>query len=197
MMATGSKKSDRTKKKIADAAIAFMNERDLADVTVLEIADAAGVSRQSFYYHFSGIFDVFIYLVKKEMKFAYPNISGKYFSSPYECVLDYCQALRKYKDLFYKFVYSGYRINLIDDFRTFIHTACQGCACYIMGDGCSEESKMVFARFHAEGYIAIVHEWVESHMEMDIVGRLQALVDGFHLIYSDFVFARADENRIA
>lgn len=195
-MADRPKASDNTRRRIVDSTLAMLQERDLADINVGEIAAVAGVSRQTFYYHFHGIFEVFMSVIEGEMRFTYPRITGRFFSSPYECVLDYCRAVGKHKDIFYKFVFSPYRDNLIEDFRTYLHGVCEGAVRYIMGDGCQDDIVDVFARFHADGYIPIVHEWVESRMEIDLEERMSVLASGFHRLFSSTVFSRASENRI-
>ena len=46
------------KKQIADTLIGLLRRKDLDKITVKELVDACGISRQTFYYHFQDIMDV-------------------------------------------------------------------------------------------------------------------------------------------
>ena len=47
-----------TKKKIADCVRQLMKRKEISKITIGDIMEATGMSRQSFYYHFKDIYDV-------------------------------------------------------------------------------------------------------------------------------------------
>ena len=47
-----------TKKKIADCVRQLMKRKEISKITIGDIMEATGMSRQSFYYHFKDIYAV-------------------------------------------------------------------------------------------------------------------------------------------
>lgn len=47
-----------TKRKIADCVKQLMRKKEIRKITIQDIMDSTGMSRQSFYYHFKDIYDV-------------------------------------------------------------------------------------------------------------------------------------------
>ena len=47
-----------TKKKIADCVRQLMKRKEISKITIGDIMEATGMSRQSFYYHFKDIYDL-------------------------------------------------------------------------------------------------------------------------------------------
>lgn len=52
------REGEATRGRLADALLRLAGERDLARIRVGELAAAAGVNRQTFYYHFADIYDL-------------------------------------------------------------------------------------------------------------------------------------------
>lgn len=52
------REGEATRGRLADALLRLAGEKDFARVRVGEIAEAAGVNRQTFYYHFTDIYDL-------------------------------------------------------------------------------------------------------------------------------------------
>lgn len=57
-----------TKKDILDALLVLLRDRSLEDITVKDITDRCGISRQAFYYHFSDIYAVVDWALKLELQ---------------------------------------------------------------------------------------------------------------------------------
>ena len=55
-----------TKKKIADCVRQLMKRKEISKITIGDIMEATGMSRQSFYYHFKDIPDVVEFILKKK-----------------------------------------------------------------------------------------------------------------------------------
>lgn len=61
------KKSTETKNALADALQSILLENDRGAITVKSVSTRAGVDRQTFYYHFTGMEDLVGYLSKREL----------------------------------------------------------------------------------------------------------------------------------
>lgn len=55
-----------TKRKIADCVKGLAKRKDIRKITIQDIMDATGMSRQSFYYHFKDIYDVLEWIGKND-----------------------------------------------------------------------------------------------------------------------------------
>ena len=60
------KKGDETKNALADALLAILLEGERGAITVKLVSGRAGVDRQTFYYHFSGVEELVGYLSERE-----------------------------------------------------------------------------------------------------------------------------------
>ena len=50
--------SNKTKKLIAETLLSMAQHKNLDKITVTDLVEACGISRQTFYYHFQDILDV-------------------------------------------------------------------------------------------------------------------------------------------
>ena len=57
-----------TKQAIVDTFIKLLNEKPLSKITVTEIIETCGISRNTFYYHFEDIYGLINYLFQKEIE---------------------------------------------------------------------------------------------------------------------------------
>ena len=66
-----------TKKKIADCVRQLMKRKEISKITIGDIMEATGMSRQSFYYHFKDIYDVLEWIGSNDFK---DQLQGQYDS---------------------------------------------------------------------------------------------------------------------
>lgn len=66
-----------TKKKIADCVRQLMKRKEISKITIGDIMEATGMSRQSFYYHFKDIYDVLEWTGCNDFK---DQLQGQYVS---------------------------------------------------------------------------------------------------------------------
>lgn len=91
------KDGKRTRERLADALLDLMADRGLGQVRVQEVAERAGVNRQTFYYHFSDIYALSEYAYDREITrlFGLEDIEATFDKvSPYEHSTRILQALR-------------------------------------------------------------------------------------------------------
>ena len=78
-----------TKDAIAKALTDLLQERPIEKITIKDITDRCGISRQTFYYHFSDIYDLMEWTLDKELRKAL----GTREISPHRwkrCPKDFC-----------------------------------------------------------------------------------------------------------
>ena len=57
-----------TKDAIAKALTDLLQERPIEKITIKDITDCCGINRQTFYYHFSDIYDLMEWTLDKELR---------------------------------------------------------------------------------------------------------------------------------
>ena len=57
-----------TKDAIAKALTDLLQERPIEKITIKDITDRCGINRQTFYYHFSDIYDLMEWTLDKELR---------------------------------------------------------------------------------------------------------------------------------
>ena len=61
-------REERTKRELDNAMRFLLQEKPLEQIHVKELADVCGIRRQSFYYHFSDIFELFTWTIQREKR---------------------------------------------------------------------------------------------------------------------------------
>lgn len=90
-----------TKRKIADCVKRLMRHQDISRITIQDVMDETGMSRQSFYYHFRDIYDVLEWIVQKELK---DPISGTEYESMEDWVCALFRVIDKERSFYEKIV---------------------------------------------------------------------------------------------
>ena len=187
-------KGDDTKNNIFQSLCTLLESRPLKDINIADIAKGADISRQTFYYHFGSILEVFKWAVTSRTRFRNPKDTGRYYASPTEWLYDFCQAVYQVKDLAHALMYGGYAREIEGFFREYMSKACYDSAKYFLFPSLPEDHIRTFARFHAEGYFVIAREWARSGMESDLMAELENLRGGFALMMPPNLGARNREN---
>lgn len=62
-----------TKRQIADTFLTLIQKKNIDKITIKDIVDSCGITRQSFYYHFQDIFDLVEWVMTQESQRALEN----------------------------------------------------------------------------------------------------------------------------
>lgn len=99
-----------TKDNIAEAFLAVSGKKPLDKVTVKDVADAIGISRQTFYYHFKDMVEVIEYVMERELSLIFDRTLE---AKSHEEALEMMFSFRPEKhDLHQKILHSRYREEL-------------------------------------------------------------------------------------
>ena len=173
-------KSDITKRALADACTELLIENPADQVTVTAITARCGLNRQTFYYHFHDLYDLFSWSVmqRSEEFLAESQDSGDW-QKGFVAFLD---ALVDQRDLVYKLLHSidpGYLMRFVRENVT-----------RIVGDyfeagledkHISDEDLHLISLFYASGFIGVVEDWIDDGMRErpeQLVDRLAYAVSG-------------------
>ena len=185
--------TNATKQRVVDALVSLVAEVPLDKISVGSLAARAGVSRQTFYYHFRNIYDVFLWAVTSRMKYPDGKLSGKVAPSPTRCVVDLCHSLKENRELVYAFM-GYYRVELREDIRDYLYNVCRINLLYLMSDHATEEDVEIAAHFHVDGFIGIINHWLETGMREDMADMVESLIQTMKTSLRPDMLERLEEN---
>ncbi len=171
---TANADADFTKKKIVKALTDMLADTPLNKITVGSLSSAANVSRQTFYYHFSGIVNVYLWAVSSRMRYGLTDYAAFIAPEPSEYILDACNSI-KYHEVLTNAFYNLYQIDLLDSLRDYFYNACKVSLNCSLGEDANNIDVDAFAYFIACGYVGTVFEWIRKGMKDDINGVLGAM----------------------
>lgn len=164
-----------TKNEIVTALTGLLQSKRLDDITVTELVERCGISRQAFYYHFSDLYGVVDYAVQhllEELSTAGPEERRE----PLERALT---LLRENRTLVLN-VYRAYERSYVEhDLRRWaaplvaarVRLSAQGYAV-------TEDQINFMAELLTQGLASIVLSWVEQGMPSSVIERL----DDFYIL---------------
>ena len=155
-----------TRLKMADA-LGFMVEKNGIDhINIGELCKQAGISRQTFYYHFDNILEVYSWALLYREKQMFKN--SKSSPSPPDHVVALCESLKRYRSLTYAFLGSGYRSEITNQLSNYLQEVCFEYLWEALKDTSTEVEIKTLSIFHADGYLGLIYKWVDRDMADDI-----------------------------
>lgn len=172
--------SQPTKKLLAMAMKDMLSKRTLDKITVKDLVEVCEIKRQTFYYHFSDIYDLleWIYFTEAEKAigknrtyatwmegfyqvFEYVNENKKFVENTYRSVS------REYLETFlYKVVYE-LLINVVEELP--------------VNEQVQYADKKFIADFYKYGFVGLMLEWIKDGMKEDpriLIAKLEKLISG-------------------
>ena len=158
--------SDDTRENLVRALKTMLKEKPLAKITIGEISAAAGVSRQTFYYHFDNIFEIYKWALRSKLK-STKRSKGTY-PSLLVSLLDWCHSLEKNKPLTLAFFNSPYMMDILGFIKTENMAVAKEFLSYSVGADLPANNLDVSATFLVSAYLGIIYDWIQGGMETPI-----------------------------
>lgn len=173
--------SDITKIALATSLKKMLSKKPLSKVTIKDITDDCGVKRQTFYYHFTDIYDLIEWIYTNEAINPVIKENDTYekwqegFLSIFNYVLEnksfikntYNSISREYVNNFlYKHTYKLLK-NVLDE--------------EAQGIKIRDEDKEFITRFYQYSFVGVIQNWVEKGMKEEpkrIIERLNKILEG-------------------
>lgn len=165
-----------TERAIKDAFIELLSERPLSQITVKDIVEKCGISRNSFYYHFHDIPSLIEEIVIEEAD----RIISKYptFDSlemGFNAAIDFAEKNRRVILHIYKSVNR-------DIFEEYLWKVCD----YVVSSftktlfadkPISEEDKEIIVNFYKAQCFGMVMDWLKSGMKYDVHQKIHRICE--------------------
>lgn len=164
-------RAERVRGKLRDAAFALAHERPVDTLTVGDIVDRAGVSRQVFYQHFRDRDDAVAYAVAVAFASATSDIEG----DPRTRIIALFDFAADHRSMYRNVVPSAVTLPVVAAFRTELAPACEQIAAEA-GDIAGLSAQTV-GRFLLGGFIEVLRSWMEDDDSTDLRARVTAALD--------------------
>ena len=156
--------SELTKKALAAAAAEILRKKSLDKITIKEITDACGLTRNTFYYHFEDIYDLLGWMLIKEAD----EILTRYSEEEQweEGFLEGLSFLYENK----KMIYHIYKTINRGDLDKYLNKVGEVYALRLVniqaeGLGFSREAVKTAANFYINAFVGTVLRWIENDMK--------------------------------
>ncbi len=164
-----------TKRQILTALAELLQTKRLDDITVTELVEKCGISRQAFYYHFSDLYGVVDYAIQQMTGELGVEAQGDWKSAVERTVT----LLREYRTLVLN-VYRAYE-------RSYVEHHVRRWAMPLVSDrvraaavryAVTEDQVVFMTEILTQGLVSILLSWVERGMPSAVIDRL----DDFYII---------------
>jgi len=150
---------------LADAFLKLIEEKTMQKITVNDLLQQTGVSRQAFYNHFSDKNDLIQWIYKDRIMDVFNRSELEMDYS--EALMIYCRNMEKYHHFLKEAFQQGGQNSLLDFFHkhpyewdlAFHHRWCEQHRMDI-----PEEDLIFFTRYHSMAAIAITTQWILEDM---------------------------------
>jgi probable dihydroxyacetone kinase regulator len=171
--------SDLTKNALAASLKELLNEKSLDKITIKELTTRCGVDRQTFYYHFSDIYELVQWIYKEEAEKAVKdNKAYDNWENGYKAILEVTLA------------HKNFVLNTFDSIsREYIESYLYSKTFAVLyniiqekaGDSISKEDKTFIADFYKYALVGFTLDWITKGMVEptdEIISRLSTLLKG-------------------
>lgn len=172
--------SQITKSVIADSFLKLVEEEPIESITISDITKNCGLNRQTFYYHFSDIYDLIEWILLE----ATDKVIGKNrtYNSWKEGYLDLFYFCLKHK----KIITYGYNSINRKQVERFLYNVAFDFLMNVANElsknlKIRDDDKKYIVDFYKFAFVGFLYEWIDNGMKDDpkyIVNKLEALISG-------------------
>jgi len=166
----------RTEEKIVAAFGELLCEYPLSRITVKEIAQRAGVNRNTFYYYFQDIPTLAAQTIKEQVDRIVQTYSR--FSTPMDCVVPLIRFGMAYRQAIlniYRSVQRDVFLSGLNELTLYIVTEYAKTATGLSRPEQWPHKLKLLARYHKCILVGVLLDWLDAGMEYDLLAAAQSL----------------------
>lgn len=172
--------SQFTKKAIVDSFLKLLSEKPLDKITVKDIVEDCGVSRNSFYYYYQDIFALMDDMFSSETEKALQLEQN--FSSWQDALIGALQFALQNKRVIANVCHSGSRDHVERYLYSVTEKVLKECVDFLSKDlHTSEWDRQFIAHFYMYALVGLFLEWVDNGLKDEpeaVIRRMGTLLDG-------------------
>ena len=170
----------KTETMLCVAFMELLKKCPFSKITIQKLAGQCGVNRQTFYYHFTDIYDLVEWICLEDADKALAN--NKTYDTWQLGFLAIFELLKK-DEVFIKNIYKNVSLELLINYLyklvyPLIYGVVEEKA---QGLHVSDDDKEFIANFYKSAFVALVLDWIKNDLKDDpkmIISRLSVLIEG-------------------
>ena len=157
-------KNDTTKQALANALKQLLQKKQITKITINDIAEACGISRMSFYYHFKDIYDLADWTLQEALHTAIAD--NRTHDNWQQGFLNLLDVLKAHQPL----ILNVYRAIDREQVERYMRREVEALLLPVVeeqaaGLQISEKGKHMVAIFYTYAFMGIVLEWIQRNMQ--------------------------------
>lgn len=177
-----------TKKALADALLHYLEKKTLDEITIKELTDYCDLNRQTFYYHFSDVYDLTNWILFSSIEeVSKENLSEG--NSVKQIIKDIANILYENKNLVTNLYHSEHIDPLIEHIRDLNYQWIKTEVISLnLENNINEEDLEFLIDFYSAGISGSITRWIDSNMEYDInvfMDKLFWIIDSTYKLHSN------------
>jgi len=164
-------KPELTKKLIADTLKKLASDKHLDKISISEIVDAAGLNRQTFYYHFKDKQELICWIFDTDVA---SLTDKKQNNTLLDDIVEYIYSLQEF---YIDALTSAVQNNLREHLFKYSYSRCMDELLSILGERHMDEKLLnLFGCFFAHAVVGILVQWAQEGMQTDSIQFLEECV---------------------
>ena len=157
-------KNDTTKQALANALKQLLQKKQITKITINDIAEACGISRMTFYYHFKDIYDLADWTLQETLHTAIAD--NRTLDNWQQGFLNLLDVLKAHQPL----ILNVYRAIDREQVERYMRREVEALLLPVVeeqaaGLQISEKGKHMVAIFYTYAFMGIVLEWIQRNMQ--------------------------------
>ena len=157
-------KNDTTKQALANALKQLLQKKQITKITINDIAEACGISRMTFYYHFKDIYDLADWTLQETLHTAIAD--NRTHDNWQQGFLNLLDVLKAHQPL----ILNVYRAIDREQVERYMRREVEALLLRVVeeqaaGLQISEKGKHMVAIFYTYAFMGIVLEWIQRNMQ--------------------------------
>lgn len=173
------KKQNTTKKLLTNSLKKLMTKKPLEKISIREITENCGLNRQTFYYHFTDIYDQLDWLYAQEIITLFANYKGtKLWKEGLLKFFNYCRDNREVclcilKSLSRKNFFKYFYNDVYEIFKGTIDTLCKEL-------DMSDEYKKLLTQYYVFSFGSVTENWIYGNIDQSPEELIEFIDSMFH-----------------
>lgn len=155
---------DRTRKELVRAVSELLAEKSLDKITIKEITDRCDLTRNTFYYNFTDIYDLLRWEFERQ---AADIVKELECDEPGEAFLHGLNYLIEKKRMVYHIYNSISRTSLDAYIKDITDRYADGIVGKLIGNDVDDEVKAIVVDFYKNAFIGSIQQWLDGGMKND------------------------------
>ena len=179
--------SSDTKVKIIKAMKSVIKDKSFDKITIGDITEAAGISRQTFYYHFDSIFEAYKWAIAAHTKHRCAK-SNDGVPSLLEFALAWARALERQKALTIAVLKSSYCTEFREYYTAKNNEISIQFVRGMIGGNVSNDVLEMTALFLSHAYTGLIIDWIGKDMEIPLMSIQETIMQLMSAVLKPEIF---------